>query len=264
MSSDSRSTFRSAARRRAEQRRVDGDAAAARRRDLAPARLVVWPVLTPKSAGTATSRSSQVCSVRPPAIVSVSSPTVSRTNRVRISDPRELRDVGCARVLAGRVEPVGADEMRVAQPELRGLGVHQRREGRVVRRDRERERVGGVVRRLDQRTLDQVADGELLAGVEVDRRLADRGGARVDGDDVGELEVLERDEHGHQLRDRRDRQPVVRVRRREHLARARVLDDVRACVDRRRAGARAARAATSGERSDEQQRASLDAGPSRR
>ena len=108
-------------------------------------------------------------------------------------DPRKLRDIGCTRVLAGGVEPVGADEMRVGQPERRGLVVHQLREGRVVRCDRERERVGGVVRRLDQCTLDQVADGELLAGVELDRRLADCGGARIDGDDVGQLVVLERD-----------------------------------------------------------------------
>ena len=41
--------------------------------------------------------------------------------------------------------------------------------------------------------------------LEVDRLLADRGRARVDVDDVGELEVLERDDHRHQLRDRRDR-----------------------------------------------------------
>ena len=134
-----------------------------------------------------------MCRVRPPAIVSVSSPTVSPDEPGVHEDARELRDVGRARVLAGRVEPVGADEVRVAQPERRRLLVHQPRERRVVGRDRQRERVGSVVRRLDQRALDQVADRQLLAGVELDRRLADRGGARVDGDDVRELVVLQRE-----------------------------------------------------------------------
>ena len=53
---------------------------------------------------------------RPPAIMSVSSPTVSRMNLVCMSEARELRDIGRTRVLARRVEPVGADEMRVASP----------------------------------------------------------------------------------------------------------------------------------------------------
>ena len=56
----------------------------------------------------------------------------------------------------------------------------------------------------------------------------------IDGDHVRELVVLERDEHRHQLRDRRDRQMRVRSVRREHVSGACVLDDVRARAHRRR------------------------------
>ena len=69
-------------------------------------------------------------------------------------------------------------------------------------------RVRGVVRALDQRRLDQVAQRHALAGTEVDRRLADRGGPRGDRGDVVERCVLERDERGHQLRDRRHREAL--------------------------------------------------------
>ena len=50
--------------------------------------------------------------------------------------------------------------------------------------------------------------------------------------------MLERDERGHQLRDRGHRQLLALVARGQHLARAGVLDEVRLRVDRRRRGGR--------------------------
>jgi hypothetical protein len=40
--------------------------------------------------------------------------------------------------------------------------------------------------------------------------------------------MLERDEHGHQLRDARNRRPRPRAVLREHFARRRILDEERA------------------------------------
>jgi hypothetical protein len=137
----------------------------------------------------------------------------------------------------GRVEPVGAHEVRVVEPELGGLCVHQVDEAlQVSIADVERERVCRVVRALDQRGADQVAHGQPLAGADLDRRLADDGRARADGDDVGQTRVLERHEHRHQLRDARDGDPRVRAPRREHVARGRVLDQIRPRRDGRRPG----------------------------
>ena len=129
-------------------------------------------------------------SVRPPAIVSVSSPTVSRTNRVCMRMRASFVTSAALEYSPGASSPSGRTKCVSLSPSAAACVVHQLREGRVVRRDRERERVGSIVRRLDQRALDQVADRELVTGVELDRRLADRRGARVDGDDVGELVVL--------------------------------------------------------------------------
>ena len=170
----------------------------------------------------------------PPWIVSVSSRTSSRTTRVRIAIRASFVTSAALEYGAGRVEPVRADEMRVVQAELGGLGIHHHRERREARCDGQRERVGRVVRRLDERALQQVADRDLLARTEIDRLLADRGRTRVDGDDVGELLVLEHDQHRHQLRDRGDRQLLVRIRRGEHLAGRGVLDHVGMRVDRGR------------------------------
>ena len=198
-----------------------------------------------------------MCSVRPPAIVSVSSPTVSRTNAgahersARASSRRRRSSTRPAR----RGRRGGRSACR-ASPSCCGLRVHQLRE----RRDS-----SGAT---DSASASAASFADWISaplsrsrtvicspGVEIDRRLADRGGARVDGDDVGELVVLERDEHRHQLRDRRDRQPLVRVRRGEHLAGARVLDRRRRCALHRRrppARARAPRRAARPRRGSEQ------------
>ena len=158
ISSDSRSTLRSDRGRRAEQRRVDRHAAAARRRDLAPAGEV----------GVAGLDADRLRELRQQVVPGVQRAAagdrrgllahrVSRTKRVCMTSRASVVTSRRARVLAGRVEPVGPDEVRVVQAELRRLRVHQARERREVGRDRERERVGRVVRRLDQRALQQVA-----------------------------------------------------------------------------------------------------------
>jgi hypothetical protein len=150
-----------------------------------------------------------------------------------------------------RVEAVRVCEVRVGEPELSGLRVHQADEAwdRAVA-DVCRERVRRVVGALDQRGAEQVGDGEPLAWGECDRRLTDGGCPLRDRDDLVELGLLERHEGGHQLRDRRDRQLLAVVEGREHLARRGVLDEVRLGVHERRCGSAADRE-RQGERSCE-------------
>jgi hypothetical protein len=137
---------------------------------------------------------------------------------------------------ARSVEPVRTDEERVAQAQLLRLRVHLADERvDVAATDVRGERVSRVVGALDQRCLDEIAHGHLLAGAEADRRLADGGGRPLHGHDVAELDVLERDEHGHQLRDARDHAAGMRLRRREHLAGLPVHDEVALRLDGRRA-----------------------------
>ena len=163
---------------------------------------------------------------RPFSIVSLRSRTIERTTGDVHRDAREQRDVARARDVTGRVEPVRAHEVRVVQAELLRLRVHPRDEQRkVAAGGRGRERVRGVVRTLDQRALEQVAHGDPLPRVQRDPRPADARRLRRHRDDLVEVEVLQRDDHRHQLRDARDRQPLVRVVRGEHDA-VRGVDDV--------------------------------------
>src|SRR5436305_2001697 len=82
---------------------------------------------------------------------------------------------------------------------------------RVAARRRRSERVGGIVRALDQRTFEQVVHGDALARHERDPRLADLGCAARHRHDLRGLQMLQRDDHGHQLRDARDRYAGARV-----------------------------------------------------
>ena len=78
----------------------------------------------------------------------------SRTSGECIATCASTRDVARARHVTRRVEAVRAHEMRVAQTELLRALVHPADEARPRRRPtRRRERVGGVVRALDQRAL---------------------------------------------------------------------------------------------------------------
>ena len=166
--------------------------------------------------------------------------TIARTTGVLHRDRREPRHVARARHVAGRVEAVGAHEVRVAQAELRAPSRSSSRRSAACRRARRsrrarrrrRSRSGSARASTRSRTVSR------SPAREVDRRLADR--ARRRGSTVTtsvELRVLERDEHRHQLRDARDRQLLVgRVRAREHLAGGAVLDEVGARVDARTGG----------------------------
>jgi hypothetical protein len=130
---------------------------------------------------------------------------------------------------------VRADEVRVLESQLLRLGVHQRHEPRAApASDVEGERLRGVVGALDQGRLDEIVDGDPLARPQVDGRSAGSRGGFGHGDDVVEPGVLERHEHRHQLRDARDRQPLLLVVREQDLAGGAVLDEPRAGVDPRR------------------------------
>jgi hypothetical protein len=155
-------------------------------------------------------------------------------------DARERRDVARARHVAWRVEPVRPHEVRVVQAELRSLLVHPADEaGDVAAGRRCSERVGGVVGALDERAFEQVVHRDALSGGERDPRLADLRGALRHRHDVARPQVLQRDEHRHQLRDARDRDARLRVVRGEHVAVRGVHDVPRAgVVQLRRRGVR--------------------------
>jgi hypothetical protein len=139
--------------------------------------------------------------------------------------------------VAAGVEPVRVHEVGVAQAERARLRVHPGHEetapavgGVVGQRDR------SVVRALDERCLDQLADREAIPGPEVDGRLADGRGAFGHPHHLAETGMLERDEHGHQLRDAGDRQALPGMALEQHLAGGGVLDVVGAAADLRRGG----------------------------
>ena len=140
----------------------------------------------------------------------------------------EERDVARARVMPGRVEPVGAHVVRVPQPEATGTRVHHRDEpGLAAVAHVVGQRVGCVICALDQRRLEQLEQREPLPGPQVRRRLADRGGVACDGDDVVQPRVFEREQDRHQLRDAGDRHALSRVVHDQHLAGRSVLDQPR-------------------------------------
>ena len=78
------------------------------------------------------------------------------------------REVAGGRVVLLVVQPVRIDEMGRHKPELRGLFVHQLREGFDAARRRERESGCRVVRAFKQNGGEQIARRELFAGGEID------------------------------------------------------------------------------------------------
>jgi hypothetical protein len=157
-------------------------------------------------------------------------------------DAAQHGHVAGTRDVAGDVEAVRANEVRVAQSERPGLGVHEPDEALdAAAADVRRERVRGVVRTLDQRGLDEIADGDALALAQVDRRFAHPRGRHINGDHVVQPYALERHEDGHQLGDARDRHPLAGAVLEQHLAGRSVLHEPRAgfgagCRRRRRGG----------------------------
>ena len=96
------------------------------------------------------------------------------------------------------------------------------------------ERPGGVVRALDQQRLDEVAHARFARSAR--RSMLDSPTRRRigrDRDHVAEPRTLERDQHGHHLRQARDRDALARIVREQHLSGASVLDEVGARVDAR-------------------------------
>ena len=95
--------------------------------------------------------------------------------RLAHRDASELGHVARARDMAEDVEAVRPNEARVGEPPLSGSNVHDTDEtGCVSPAHVVGERPGGVIGALDERRLDQVVDGDPLAGSEIDGRLADR------------------------------------------------------------------------------------------
>src|SRR5581483_7226711 len=218
----------------AEQRRVDRHVVRPRGRDLGPARPRRVAGLDPE--GPREAAEQVVPGVQDPAAADRRGrpPDDRADHRSPHRDPRQPGDVPGARVVTRLIEAVRVREVGVAEPELPRLRVHHRHEPGLAAPDVLGERDRGVVRTLDQRRLDELSNGQLVARLEEDRRLAHARRRAADGDDVVELRVLQRDEDRHQLRDARDRQPLARVARGEDLPSCGVLDEVGARVDVRR------------------------------
>ena len=221
-------------RRAAEDRRVNGDAGAADRADLGPACGGGVPRLDTDHARI---DAEQVVPRVETAIAfdrRVAHGDDLSDDRLLHQQPGQRRHVARAGNVPGCVEAVGADEVCVVEAELPRAPVHQRHEpGLAAVAHVVGERPGGVVRALDECRLDEVAHRDSLAGAQTDAGLAD--GRRIgrDRDHVAEPRTLERDQHGHHLRQARDRDPLAGVVREQHLSGASVLDEIRARVDAR-------------------------------
>ncbi len=147
--------------------------------------------------------------------------------RLAHRDASELGHVTRTRDMAEDVEAVRPDEARVGEAPLSRSDVHDPDEtGCVSPAHVVGERPGGVVGALDERRLDQVVDGDSLAGSEIDGRLADRGRLRRHRHDVRGLRLLERDEHGHQLGDAGDRELLSRSLGRQDVPVPPVSDEI--------------------------------------
>ncbi len=153
-----------------------------------------------------------MCSTRPPAIVSVSSRTVARTNGFRISSSRELR----SRRRRSSARPARRAR-RAARSDCRAGRASPRPGSSTSRRPRssgDTDSASASAASLADWISAALTRSETISrspGSRSALRLADCGRARIDGDDVGQPMMLEREVHGHQLRDRRDRHPRVRV-----------------------------------------------------
>ena len=151
-------------------------------------------------------------------------------------DERARKHRGIARrdVLLGIRHPGGIGEVRSGEAELLCETVHHLHERGLGAGDVLGERKRGVVAGLDDHSLQQVFDRDLLADLDVHRRAAELGrrlapGVFADRDQVIELDAafLERVEHdigGHQLGQAGGLLPRIRVERREHAA-AVVIDN---------------------------------------
>ena len=226
MSSDSRSSFRSRARRAAEQSRVDRHAAAAHRCDLAPARIAGVPGL---DADRLWKRREQV-------VPRVQCPAAGDRRRLlphgvadeaRVHrDARELRHVGRARDMARarRGRQAGRSACRAARAGAAFSFISAAKELKSGATESASASAASFADWISAASIRSCTES-WSPGSQPGARLTDRGGTWVDGDDVRELLVVERHEHRHQLRDRGDRQLRVRVGGSEHLAGRRVLDD---------------------------------------
>ena len=194
------------ARRAADDRRVDGHARAAHGGDLRPAGCGRVTRLDADDAGVGAEQ--VVPGVKMPAAGDrrVSHGDDLPDDGLLHEDAGERRHVASAGHVAGRVETVRADEVRVREAELPRAPVHHRDEaGLAPVPDVVGERPGRVVRALDQAGLDEVPDGQLLARAQV---MLDSPTSAASGETVTmsvELRSLEREEDGHQLREARDR-----------------------------------------------------------
>jgi hypothetical protein len=175
--------------------------------------------------------------------------------------PGERDEVPGGRVVARRVQPFRICEVGVLEAEQARLAVHTGNEGRDVPvRRRCRKRDGRIVRALDERGGEQVADCETLPGPQEDARASDSHGRWMDSDHATGTAGVESDERGHELGDARHPEPLASVPRIDDLSRSR-RDKHRVGVDGRRRPERGGGASGSEEREQRSDHERADAAP---
>ncbi len=137
--------------------------------------------------------------------------------------------------MIGIVQATGVGEVRRPQMERRRLLVHEVEELRPVH-DARRDRLGRVVAGVEQHALEQLADGQLLAGADAHVVWFDLGRGDRHRDDGVQRRKVRRHHRGHHLGQGRLRisRPLVLLV--EDLSSCKVDDDRRPSLDRRRLG----------------------------
>ena len=173
------------------------------------------------------SRLSVDSTMRPSERVAAGHPGVApdRGHPERVAN--EHGDIARGRDVARLVEPVRIAVVRPPEAELGGLPVHERHEASLAPARRDRQGGRRVVGARHEGPDEEIADGDALAGTEIERRLSDPCRDGRHGDHVVEREVLERDEGCHQLRDARHRPRLVGAPCCERVAVDRALHEVR-------------------------------------
>jgi hypothetical protein len=128
-------------------------------------------------------------------------------------------------------------ELGVVHVEVTRLGVHQLDEGGRTSGHMLGQRGGGIVGRVDGQGHQQVADGELLAVLQVHLRAAHLGGVARHGHDVIEgqdagLDALEHHQLGHHLEHRGRRTALVLAVGLQDHPRVHIEDDGRGEIAR--------------------------------
>ncbi len=145
--------------------------------------------------------------------------------RQRVPVGRDERHVVRRRVVRVIRQAVRVDEMRIRRAELLRLFRHEPRERVHGPRDVLRHRDGRIVTRVEHHAVEELAQRDLVSGLQPDRRALRPRGVSTHGHDIVEVPALEREDQRHDLRRARGKAAIVHVPLIEDAPRARLHDD---------------------------------------